>query len=156
LKQVHERVFVGTESDCFSTKPSWAVVHACKSPCHQSAVGYRGSLKPTHPNYLHLQDGQNLYLNIIDPSVPLFKLGTFQVFLSFADEHWKKNENLLIHCNLGESRVPTLALVFMAKGLKAIPATSYLEARRVFLTIYPTYAPGQGIQTFMTENWDKF
>lgn len=44
-------------------------------------VGYRGSLAASHPNYLVLQREHDLYLNIIDPPVPLFKAETFERFL---------------------------------------------------------------------------
>ncbi len=45
----------------------WAIIHACKSPCHQGAVGYIGNLDRTHPNYLVLESGSDLFLNMIDP-----------------------------------------------------------------------------------------
>jgi len=72
MRKVHKRVFVGAELDCFHRGEGWATVHACKSPCHQRAVGYRKSLSSSHPNYLVLEEAPNLYLNMIDPPVPLF------------------------------------------------------------------------------------
>lgn len=155
MQEIHERLFVGSEGDCFRSRSGWAVVHACKSPCHQQAVGYRGSLPSDHPNYLVLEDQQNLFLNIIDPPIPLFKHETFASFLTFSEEHWNKGENLLIHCNLGESRAPTLALLFMAKRLNALPASSYPEAKQQFAVIFPSYSPGQGIQTFLIQHWNE-
>jgi hypothetical protein len=50
--EVYDRLFVGTERDCFHKRDGWAVVHACKHPCHVNAVGYSGSLSNTHTNYL--------------------------------------------------------------------------------------------------------
>jgi hypothetical protein len=155
VKEIHDRVFIDNEEDCFTDREGWAVVHACKSPCHQAAVGYRGSLKPEHPHYLVLEQNNDLFLNIIDPPVPLFKLDTFTSFLRFAEKHWNNRFNLLIHCNQGESRAPTLALLLMAKSLGALPSESFLDAKKALLSLYPSYFPGRGIQTFLDQNWQS-
>ena len=110
---VHDRLYIGDEGTCRPGSTLLAVVHACKSPCHQRSVGYTGSLSPMHPNYLVLRNPYDLYLNIIDPPVPLFKIETFVQFLLFAGEHHDRGASVLIHCNQGESRAPTLALLFL-------------------------------------------
>ncbi|PNE20221.1 hypothetical protein V511_09970 [Mesotoga sp. Brook.08.YT.4.2.5.1] len=155
MTKVHDRLYVGSEADCFHSRPGWAVVHACKHPCHVIAVGYKGSLPKNHPNYLSLERGANLYLNIVDPDIPLFMPQTFVDFMNFAKKHYSEGMNLLIHCNLGESRAPSLALLFMAKGLHVISDRSYEEARKEFQLIYPEYMPGLGISTYFTDNWNE-
>jgi hypothetical protein len=85
MVEVYDRLFVGATDDCRIGVEKLAVVHACKSPCHQQAVGYRGSLPANHLNYLVLQRDHDLYLNIIDPPVPLFKAETFERFLAFGE-----------------------------------------------------------------------
>jgi hypothetical protein len=151
---VHDRLYIGDEATCRPGSALLAVVHACKSPCHQRSVGYKGSLPPTHPNYLVLRTPYDLYLNIIDPPVPLFKIETFVQFLLFASEHHERGSSVLIHCNQGESRAPTLALLFLAKRLREIPNSSFSDAREVFASLYAGYKPGVGIQKFLTTNWD--
>lgn len=155
MVEVYQRVHVGTEADCISAKEGWSVVHACKSPCHQEAVGYRGSLPPTHPHYLVLEKSSDLFLNIIDPPSPLFKLETFSIFLRFAHEHWTRGQHVLIHCNQGESRAPTLAMLLMSKRLKLLPSASYQEAASSFMALYPRYKPGRGLQRFLSHNWNN-
>ena len=39
MQQVFERISVGSARDCRPGDGEWAVAHACKSPCHQQAVG---------------------------------------------------------------------------------------------------------------------
>ena len=151
--EIHERLYVGGEVDCSPSAAELAVVHACKSPCHQRAVGYRGNLPATHSNYLVLERGHDLYLNIIDPPVPLFKPMLFSSFLTFANRHWSSGARLLIHCNQAESRAPTLALLFLSKHLRVIPDESFAAARASFLSKYPTYNPGIGIQRYLNEHW---
>jgi len=156
MYKIHERLYVGTEQDCRFGDNAWAIVHACKSPCHQREVGYRESLPNTHPNYLVLERENDLVLNIIDPPRPLFMPKTFLDFLSFSEKHWDQGQSLLIHCNLGLSRSPSLALLFMAKGLHKISETSFEAAKSDFVKIYPRYMPGLGIQMYLHEHWDQF
>lgn len=157
MYEVHERLFVGDEASCFrGARDNWAVVHACKSPCHQAAVGYRGSLPKGHPHYLVLEAGQHLYLNLIDPPIPLFMPESFTSFLDFAEGAWEDKSRLLIHCNQGESRAPTLAMLFMAKRLGALPAESFEVARNAFERIYPKYKPGSGIMQYVMSHWNQF
>jgi len=153
--KISERLFIGSESECFEDKYGWAVVHACKSPCHQRAVGYQGSLNKDHPNYLSLEKGNNLFLNMIDPPQPLFMMPLFTEFLKYSMKHWKSNKNIFIHCNKGESRAPSLALLFLAKEIKSIRSVSYDQAREDFIKIFPAYIPGIGIQIYLRNNWEK-
>lgn len=142
--------------DCFHQKEGWVTVHACKSPCHQRALGYQKSLPKNHPHYLVYEFPNNLYLNMMDPPGPLFMHQLFTKFLRFARGHWEGEGKLLIHCNQCESRAPSLALLFMAKVLGILPNESYGLAFQEFVKQYPLYSPGRGIQTYLWENWGIF
>jgi hypothetical protein len=156
MVKIHDRLFIGSIQDCCHQKEGWAVVHACKTPCHQKAVGYQGSLPGHHPNYLVLERPDNLYLNMIDPSEPLFMPPLFTEFLRFAQQHWEAGKNLLIHCNRGDSRAPSLALLFLSKVVGALPTEGYWEAWQEFFNLYPNYLPGQGLQIYLGQNWGRF
>ena len=72
MKELYKNLYVGDECDCFyGNKPDWVVIHACKSPCHQKAVGYKGNLNPAHPNYLIKETESHLFLNMVDMTAPL-------------------------------------------------------------------------------------
>ncbi len=110
-----------------------AVVHACKSPCHQEAIGYRGTLPVDDRSYLALETPHNLYLNLIDPPTPLFRVESFRHFRDFAmSTYVDGHQALLIHCNQGESRAPSLAMLFLAKDLHVLPDDSYASAVEAF------------------------
>lgn len=168
--EVHSRIFIAGEYACRGCGPAtgvrpagrellaehgedWAIVHACKSPCHQSSVGYKGNLDSSHPNYLVLQSGNDLYLNMIDPPVPLFKPPLFTEAMRFAKQHWHAGRAVLFHCNQGQSRAPSLALLFLSKVQRVISYDSYEAARREFERLYEFYAPGKGIMTYLAANW---
>ena len=133
-----------------------AVVHACKEPCHRHAVGYRTRTIPSnHPNYLVKQTDCHLYLNLIDPPQPLFMMPSFAAFMTFV-EHHIADRRVLIHCNQGESRAPSLALLYLAKRTDLLPGGSYAEAAETFrASMFPGYRPGRGIQAWLTRHWTE-
>jgi len=154
--EVYPNLFVGTEINCFFIeKQDWAVIHACKSPCHQRSVGYRGSLPQNHPNYLIYEQGSHLFLNIIDPPVPLFKPELFHRSLDFISHHISARK-VLVHCNNGFSRAPSIALLFLAKRTRKVSNESYVKAVSDFTKLYPYYQPGRGIATYLRQNWQVF
>lgn len=155
MHKIDPLLFIGDESTCRPGSSVLAVVHACKSPCHQRAVGYSGSLQRDHPHYLALVQPFDLHLNIIDPPVPLFQFETFRHFLAFTAGQTVAARPLLIHCNRAESRSPTLALIHLALQRKTLPPTSFAEAHAAFQAIYPAYRPGRGIQQFVSSRWDE-
>ncbi|MDY0340553.1 MAG: hypothetical protein RBS17_05010 [Coriobacteriia bacterium] len=151
--RVQDGLFVGTDRDCHRGDADWAVVHACKHPCHVNGVGYSGKLPSTHPNYLVFETGDDLILNIIDPPIPLFKPELFAAFLSFAQRKSAEGKSILIHCNQGESRAPSLALLYMAKVSGTVSNDSYAAARADFERLFQNYHPGRGIESYLTTNW---
>lgn len=153
-----ERIYVAGDTACpqpASETHVWAVVHACKHPCHQRAVGYQGNLDKSHPNYLVLENDRDLFLNMIDPPAPLFRTELFNAALKFSARHWNAGCSVLFHCNEGRSRGPSLAMLFCAKVRSYCSNASYAAARRDFEVLYAHYRPGRGIERFLIEHWDK-
>jgi predicted protein tyrosine phosphatase len=155
-QRVHERLSFGDEASCTHTIDSpLAVIHACKEPCHRRAVGYSTrTIAKTYPSYLVHERGHHLYLNLIDPPQPLFMMASFEAFLSFVDREIAERD-VLIHCNQGESRAPSLALLYMAKRLRSLPNETYVTAASAFRQRFP-YNPGQGVKDWLTTSWHKF
>ncbi len=151
LNRVTDRLYFGDLEAGHRAAPEAAVVHACKDPCHKLALGYQRSLAPAHPNYLSYEQNLHLYLNMVDPSTPKFRPESFRTFLEFTDRHIT-NRPVVIHCNQGLSRAPSLALLYMAKRLQLLPNTNYAAARSAFEEQFP-YSPGKGIEAFLSAHW---
>lgn len=152
MHEVLPNLFFGNESACtVDSTGQVAVVHACKHPCHRRAVGYTNSLPSSHPNYLVLEQDYHLFLNLIDPPAPLFMLPSFDAFLAFMDKHIGERK-VIIHCNQGESRAPSLTLLYLAKRTDELPNDSYEAAAQAFSKRHP-YKPGRGIQTWLSRHW---
>ena len=155
--QVIDKLSIGTNADCFyNNKADWAAVHACKHPCHQVAVGYRGNLPKTHPNYLIFERDNHLFLNMVDMDMPLsheFTKPIVTVALNFMDKHIT-TKSILVHCNLGQSRSPALVMLFLAKRQQTISNDSFEDAKRDFVDIFPNCQFGSGVKTYLTNFWN--
>lgn len=153
--EIYPNLLIGDMADCTPGTEEMAVVHALKSPCHQRALQYKGALPTIHPNYLSLRQNEDLFLNLIDPKVPLFKKETFKIFLNFANEQmFLDNRTMLIHCNNALSRAPSLAMV-LYKHLEGYDDQDYDACRGGFERLYPAYDPGAGIEAFMRSTWEE-
>lgn len=148
-------LYIGNNSDCFwDDRSGWSVVHACKHPCHCYAVGYKGDLYSTHPSYLIFRRESHLVLNLVDMDHlnDRFMRPIIMAFYSFMDE--MEGQKILIHCNRGESRAPSLAILYLAKRKKIIPDDSFDTAKQSFKKVYPLYNPGRGFTKYLQQYWD--
>ncbi|MFA5781849.1 MAG: dual specificity protein phosphatase [Bacteroidales bacterium] len=153
--KVFENLFVGNDEDCNSMmNEGWAVIHACKIHCHQKAVSYKGNLKSTHPNYLIYERYNHLFLNMVDMEqelLPLYTNPIMKAAMSFIDKHIS-DKKVLIHCNQGISRSPSIALLYLAR-IEKIANDTFNNAVIDFKKKYPLYNPGKGILMYMNKNW---
>jgi predicted protein tyrosine phosphatase len=136
----------------------WAVVHACKEPYHRQALGYLGRGAPKeHPEYLIAQRGDRLILNIVDVDNPaFFNKAMIDTALDFIDEALGRDMKVLVHCNVGESRSPSIALLYLACRAKVLSRESFLEAEEEFRRLYPAYNPRAGIRGHLQQNWHLY
>ena len=127
---VSDNVYVGDDSDCVK-KDGFVIIHACRT-CYKKAIKNNG----------------DLYLNMIDPLLPLFSLDIFKEAIDFIKSNIGSNK-ILIHCNKGKSRSASIAMLYCFGKL------DYGEAQYNMSMIYPYYSPSLGIDTYMDENWQK-
>ena len=156
MRKVYTNLFIGSDADCATCviNPEFSVIHACKT-CHQRAVGYIGSLPSTHPNYLIYENGAHLFLNMVDMPNELLSRFTNPIFncaIGFINREIQKKK-ILIHCNMGQSRSPSIGLIYLATT-GTISNNSFETAMEEFRRLYPEYFPGTGIMLYMQHNWD--
>jgi hypothetical protein len=147
---------VSSDRDCFTGDEEWAVVHACQSPCYDRALRERAGKGADAGSPPVLEDEYNLYLDILDPLEPTFERQVFTESLAFLREHWEAEREILVHCNAGRSRSPSILLLFLAKELGVISESDFDSAKADFLSLYPEYWPTTtGIQTYLREHWEE-
>lgn len=147
ITEIGNNLFVSDIEGCGSNS-EYATVHACKHPCYQNVVG---KVDKRNPNYLYFKTNEDIYLNMIDADYEYFSFELIFAALLFITKNIK-NKKVLIHCNEGISRSPSLGMLYLFRN----KCKSFLEAQTEFMKLYPQYNPSFGIQYFLKNNWSNF
>lgn len=136
----------------------FSALFCAKYPYHKEIVGYGKSCTQDNPEYLvaHRQDRHVMALNMVDANKPEFfsdemilkGIGFIQVELMYG-------RDVLVVCNHGESRSPTMCLMFlMLHGDFDYNMTHY-EVFDQYKKIAPNWKPNSGILEYCIGFWDK-
>ncbi len=169
MKQIIENLYCGNDHDYLNLEKEhipgrdidqptngWAVLHACKESYHRTFVGYTGRGCPKDsPEYLWAERGNRLALNIIDaPKPEFFDKVMIDKALEFIEQRLSEGLKVLVHCNQGESRSPSICLLYLIKhGI--IYGETLEDCESEFLKVYPEYNLGVGMRGFVGEHWGK-
>lgn len=149
--EVSKRLYVGSLDD-FHHQDAEAVVSATKT-VHRRFIHARKE----HPEYIVAERGSHLMLNWVDGPARLYEWSgpeTFTRSLDFIQKHLVAGDRVLVHCDQGVSRSPTLALLYLAKRERSISNASFQAAAADFSALYPRYNPA-GIADYVAEHWRK-
>lgn len=144
----------GVQSDI---SEDWAFLHACKEPFHRLFVGYTGRGCPKDsPEYLWAERGNRLALNMVDaPKPEFFDKRMIDKGLEYIEQKLAEGYKVLVHCNQGESRAPSLCLLYLIKhGIISGETLEDYDAK--FLKLYPEYNPGIGMRGFVKDHWMEY
>ena len=157
--EVLRNLFVGSEADevAIRHQAGWFVVHACKEPYHRQALGYKGRGAPKeHPEYLIAARPGRLILNLVDANdVAYIPPEIIDAALEVIHANISTSK-VLVHCNHGFSRSPSIALLYMARHTDRFRAMDAAAAVVEFRRIYPDYAPALGMADYVRLNWQKY
>ena len=175
--EVYPNLFVGSEYDihafsllaekrtiekCPAVVSSYISAHyvqAAKEPFHREAVKYvtRGAPKD-HPEYLVARRSNRIILNLVDVPeskaqyIPDEALDAAVDYIQWCVHSQFKP--ILVHCNQGVSRGPSIALMFLMKHTNFAEGLSLFESvEDKFRTLYPAYNP-QGIRVKTRERFE--
>ena len=155
--EICPNLFIGTVNDYELIKDDgWRVVHAAKEPYHRLALGYTGrSADKNHPEYLIAVREKRLILNLIDaPSASYIPKILIDTALDFIRKAIAGGFKVLVHCNSGQSRAPTIGLLYMASCGMLTREFETSEAK--FREIYPLYNPKSGMHEFGATNFNSY
>lgn len=150
-------LYIGDKSDAhYINKEDWAVIHATQTIHYRIFNWNRTTNKPdkNHPNYIKYKEGDRFSLNWVDGPAYLYKMSGPETFIEVLDfiDKWIKKKKVLVHCDQGYSRSPSIGLLYLAKRSELITDDSFEKAKKEFLEIYPYYSPG-GIADYIDKNW---
>jgi hypothetical protein len=159
LVRVHDYIYVGNQAAYERRKSDQlAIVQACKDPYHRMALGYSGRKAPTgHPEHLYAyrHDPERLILNLIDAEDPEYiKPQCIETAIDWIHEHVQQKTPVLIHCNQGLSRSPTIALLYLLRHTYRL-RQPLSQAIIDFTKLYPAYLPANGMFTYLVNHWQK-
>jgi hypothetical protein len=150
-------LYVGDDSDDQeAAKKGYAILSACKDGPwgHRAALRYTTMGAPKGDHYFHATRGKRMVLNLLDLEDPEFiKEDVIFPALKFINKHLKAGDKVLVHCNAGHSRGPTIGMMFL-RTIGELPG-GFLTSEKVFRALYPKYEPKAGMRTFAREHWQQ-
>src|SRR5690606_13991133 len=90
---------------------------------HRQALNYKGhGADRDHPEYLFARRDNRLILNMVDtPDHRYVQKRMVDAAVDFIDDQIRAGRKVLVHCNQGGSRGPSIALLYMAQYTDALP-----------------------------------
>lgn len=153
MRELCHNLFLGSMADYELLKNDDHIVfvQACAFPY------YKDNILNNEGDNLHVFTNNNkcLSLNMIDDFKCDYEryLALFNITKQYIDDNIKDNR-VLIHCNMGQTRSATFALLYL-KTINYFKDISFNEAERQFLIMYPSYSYGMGIREFALKIWDE-
>ena len=143
---VHHGLFVGSAADTY--KFSGSILHCAKEPWFVEAKE-KGFVPLSESYNTVIRIAYNeMSLNLVDAAdKKYFNDVTINPGLEFISERMAEGDAVLVHCNLGISRSPSIALLWMWEH-------GYLDkefryALPQFKELYPAYQPGNGVWQYL-------
>ncbi|MFA6987921.1 MAG: hypothetical protein WC185_02590 [Acholeplasmataceae bacterium] len=98
-------------------------------------------------------------LNLVDmdfysPDYLEFNYNMISQAFSFLDSN-SLDKNILIHCNQGESRGPSLTMLYL-KHIGYFKEDNFISAKNKFYQMYPKFNPKRNIITNIEVLWEGF
>ena len=152
MKEIYSKIYVGDDSDYEKVKdsPDWRILRAAKDGPggHRETLGYTSMGAPKGPDYLSVERPRKLILNMVDSDDPNFYPDPLvDKALSYISDSVRLGHKILVCCNYGQSRSPSLIFLWLYLNGK-LPA-EYHRALRQFRQLCPQYSPSDGIRQYV-------
>ena len=143
--EIYPNLFIGDATDVDGGYDY--IIHAAKEPWHRKRLGYKGRSAPIgKPGYLYLCDAHEMFCNLVDPQdVKYIPDILINEILKEIDYHLSIGETVLVHCNKGESRAPSIGLMYIWEC--GFPPYTPEQ----FKKIYPAYNPSEGMKQYVSK-----
>lgn len=153
-------IYVGAKEEIRKAKTlNMAIVNAVRNctgyECHQTVVGWtqKRACPETSPYYYFKEDDINLFLNLIDTkNVEYIPDVIINQTIKFIDDKLGLGKSIFICCSLGESRSPSLALIYLLDK-KILESKNCVEVFRS--EYYNNYKPKKGYIDYINNRFMK-
>lgn len=152
MVEITKNLYVGDDNDFKTIDDGWYIIHACKEPYHRRLLGYTTRSCPMCSEYYYAERDNILYLNLVDAkTVQYIPKIVINKAIDFIENNINEHK-ILLHCNKGESRSPSIALLYLNK-IGVIHENNPLVGIDEFRKIYPNYKPNPGMFQYVLQNW---
>jgi hypothetical protein len=157
MEEIVRGLYLGSDEDVPEAKKrGYARLTAAKDgpDGHRSILGYTTLGAPKGKDYLFARKNDHAAMNLIDVEDPEFISDEMlDDGLAFIHEMMSEGKKILVHCNAGMSRGPTMVLMYLRTiGELDQP---FNRAKHIFKTLYPKYDPGHGMLFHAMSRWDE-
>jgi hypothetical protein len=120
---------------------------------HQSVVGWQGrGCNPNNPFYLFKLEDDAIYLNMIDAEDPKYVNDEMiNPALDFIQRHLNNDNEVFVYCSLGESRSPSIALMYLLENNLIEKTTNTIDIFKG--SYYQNYNPKKGNLLYIKNRW---
>jgi hypothetical protein len=154
---VHDGIFVGPETDVY--KFAGSILHCNRDWFDKAAANIQllenlGDPRPetAYPRLVNgnvaLIDYNEMALNMVDADrIKYFGDEMANAGLDFITERLAEGDPILVHCQMGISRSPSMAFLWMFEH--GFLDDEYRYAKEQFREIYRDWMPGNGIRAYL-------
>lgn len=129
-----------------------------KHPFHKELVGYEKNCPKEHFEYLYAYRDLDtvLALNMVDvQDKKYFDDKMIDEGIDFIDRSLKSGIDVVVVCNKGESRSPSMCLMYLISQGYFLGTLTFKEVVEEFKKIYPAYKANCGIYEYVCDYWQR-
>lgn len=168
MYKIINNLYVGPVSTVpFAKECNFSVLGCCKYPLHQQNARLSGASKDgylkigkSEKEYYFAERDHALYCNLIDAgSMEYIPDVIIERSLKFIADEIADGRNVLVVCNNGVSRSPSIALMYLIRygyfnGYFGRIYT-FDDVLKVFRKIYPLYSPNKGMFDYTKQFFER-
>lgn len=158
LHRIINGIYVGDSQayDSVRANPEWSYLLAAQS-FHREHLGYTGRGAPKDsPHYLWHEDGHTLRLNLVDAdNVRFIDDRVIEKALVWCLGEYGQHRTVLLACDKGQSRSPTLAIMLLRRLGKLDWATCDFARERMDQILGGSYRPNKGMRDYLERWWSR-
>jgi hypothetical protein len=149
--KVTEKLYIARCSESVQNRlPAAAHIYCCQQPCSRTSAQLPPALCTAGA-----PEAPREFISLVNTEIPYYQAADFNHHLDLLDRRLHGGEVVLLSEH-GESRAPSLALLWMVFRGKLLSKSSFAAARADFSRIYPKYLPWPGWVIFFEQEWDAF
>lgn len=165
MYKIINNLYVGPISTVpFAKECNFSILGACKYPLHQQNARLSGASKDgylkiskSEPEYYFAERDHALYCNLIDEeSMQHIPDIIIERALKFIADEIADGRNVLVVCNNGVSRSPSIALMYLIRAGYFDLCYTFDDAVNRFKTKYPMYSPNKGMYDYTKRFFEKY